>query len=108
MQSETINGQAVEICVIAEDGSELAEGLTAHERELLERIDATLRADAGFKAAHAEAKLVRVDSNRGLADTDEGRFYLRYQHQGGMAEFWGNLADVLTVDIKGGIVGVAG
>jgi hypothetical protein len=34
--------------------------------------------------------------------------YLHYQNKTGMAELWGNFGDVLTVDIKGGIVSVAG
>ena len=106
MQKTTINGQAVEVCVIAADGNEAADGLQQGERELLAKIDAALRADAGFAKACPDARLVRVDSNRGFADRDAGRFYLRYQHKAGMAEFWGNAADVLTVDIKGGTVGV--
>ena len=53
---------------------------------------------------------MRADSNRGLADRDAGRFYLRYRHKGkgGSAEFWGNLADVAKVDMKKGVVGVEG
>jgi len=108
MQQETINGQVGEVCVIAEDGTELAEGFTAKERELLERIDATLKADVGFQTGHPEARLVRIDSNRGMADTDEGRFYLRYEYKGGTAEFWGNAGDTARVDMKKGIVCVAG
>jgi hypothetical protein len=50
---------------------------------------------------------VRVDSNRGLSDRDEGRFYLRYQHTGGMAEFCGNAADATRVNVETGLVGVA-
>jgi hypothetical protein len=106
MQQDNINGQAVEVCVIAAGGTEAAEELQQGERELLEKIDAALRADAGFAKAFPEARLVRVDSNRGQADRDAGRFYLRYQHKAGIAEFWGNLADVLTVDLKGGTIGV--
>lgn len=108
MRSETINGQAAEICVIAADGTELDEGLTPKERDLLERLDAALQADAGFQAAHQGAALVRVDSNRGLADGDEGRFYLRYKHKAGMAEFWGNVGGKARVNLKRGVVCVAG
>lgn len=72
MRHETINGQEAEICVIAADGTEVAEELRPEERGLLERIDTTLRADAGFCAACPGARLVRVDSNRGLGDGEEG------------------------------------
>jgi len=95
MRHETINGQEAEICVIAADGTEVAEALRPDERGLLERIDAALKADAGFCAACPGARLVRVDSNQGLGDREEGRFYLRYQHQGGgITELWGNAADI--------------
>lgn len=108
MQQDKINGQTVEVCVIAEDGSELAEALTATERGLLDRMDAALRADPAFRAEYQDAALVRVDSNRGLGDGDFGRFYLRYRHQGGMAEFWGNVGDAVSVDVENGAVCVEG
>lgn len=110
MRQDNINGQDIEVCIIATDGSELAEDLQPGEREWLAKIDAALRADAGFAKACPKATLERIDSNRGLADRGEGRFYLRYSHQGkgGMAEFWGNTADVASVDIQKGIVSVAG
>ena len=108
MQSETINGQAVEVCIIAENGTELAESLTPAERGLLERMDAALKADAEFQMAHSDAMLVRIESNRGMADVDEGRFYLRYRHKGGMAEFWGNVGSEAGVDFEKGMVWVNG
>lgn len=106
MQKTMINGQDIEAVTIEADGTEAESGLQAREKALLEKIDTALRADADFATVCPEAQLVRVDSNRGLAETDAGRFYLRYQHKGGMAEFWGNVADKLTVDLKGGIVSV--
>jgi hypothetical protein len=42
----------------------------------------------------------RVDEHR------HGRYYLRYRHAAGAAEFWGHVAKALTVDFKKGIVGV--
>ncbi|BBL73236.1 hypothetical protein [Methylomagnum ishizawai] len=105
MRHETIDGQEVEICVISADGTEVEEALRPDERGLLGRIDAALKAHAGFCAAYPGARLVRVDSNRGLGDRDEGRSYLRYQHQGGITELWGNAADGVGVDLERGIVG---
>lgn len=106
MHTDHINGQEAEVCVIAADGTELGEALRPDERALLDRIDAALKADAGFRAACPGARLVRVDSNRGLGDREEGRFYLRYQYQGGgITELWGNAADGVGVDLKLGVVG---
>jgi hypothetical protein len=109
MQKTTINGQDIDAVTIAADGTEAADGLQPSERDLLAKIDAALKADAGFAKACPDARLIRIDSNRGFTDRDAGRFYLRYQHKGkgGMAEFWGNAADTTTVDMKGGIVCVA-
>lgn len=106
MQHDNINGQDIDSVIIAPDGTQATEGLTPVERDLLERIDGLLRMDSGFAEQYPEARLIRIDSNRGLSDRDEGRFYLRYKHIGGMAEFWGNVANVSRVDIENGIVGV--
>jgi hypothetical protein len=102
----TINGQAVEAIIIAADGTEVMEALQPAERDLLAKIDAVLQANPRFRRAYPGARLTRIDSNRGLDKRDEGRFYLRYQHKKGMAEFWGNASDVEGVDIGKGIVGV--
>jgi hypothetical protein len=102
-----INSQDIEAIVIASDGTEVAEELQPGELVLLAKIDVALKADARFAKACPAARLVRVDSNRGLSDRDEGRFYLRYQHTGGMAEFWGNAADATRVNVETGLVGVA-
>ena len=109
MQHDNINGQEIESVIISEDGIELPETIDPKERDLLAKIDTAIRTNGGFIKAFPGAKLVRIDSNRGLADQDEGRFYLRYLHEGkgGVAEFWGNAADVTRVDIDTGFVGVS-
>jgi hypothetical protein len=107
MQKTKINRQDIDAAIIAADGTETAEGLQPDERDLLAKIDAALQADAGFAKACPDARLVRIDSNRGMTDRDAGRFYLRYQHKGGIAEFWGNVADTASVDMGQGLVCVA-
>lgn len=108
MHKDSINGQAIDVAIIAADGTEVADTLKADEKELLAKIDKTLKADPRFQTACPDARLARIDSNRGLADRDEGRFYLRYQHQRGTVEFWGNVADAQKVDMEQGMVAVAG
>ena len=107
MQVESINGQAVDIVIISADGTEAVEKLQQGELELIAKIDTALRTEARFAKACPEARLVRIDSNRGLADREAGRFYLRYQHKGkgsGMAEFWGHVADAAHLDMRHGII----
>lgn len=108
MQNDNINGQTTEVVIIAPDGTEIMEELTPVERCLLEKIDLTLRVNSDFDNTYLKAQLVRIDSNRGLNDRDEGRFYLRYKHIGGMAEFWGNVSDESQVDMERGIICVKG
>jgi len=110
MQKETINGQVIEAIIIAADGTEAADTLQSSERDLLAKFDTALRVDAGFAKAYPEARLIRIDSNRGLADRDEGRFYLRYQHKGKgvTAEFWGNVADSAQINMEQGLIGIPG
>ena len=107
MQQDKINDQDIDVVVIGADGAELQDKLQPDERDWLSRIDAALQSDPQFKATYPAARLMRIDSNRGLTDRDEGRFYLRYQSSSGMAEFWGNVGDTVRVDVDQGIVVVA-
>jgi len=108
MQADNINGQVVDVVVIGADGIEVVEELQQGERVLLAVIDAALQAEARFAKSCPEARLVRVDSNRGLGDREECRFYLRYQHsgKGSFAEYWGHVGDVAHLDMRRGIISV--
>lgn len=70
-------------------------------------VDAALRADASFQAAYLGAVLERIDSMRGVAETRNGRYYLRYRYGGGVTEFWGHAGKQAKINFKKGIVGVA-
>jgi len=108
MQTDNINGQAVDVVIIGADGIEVVEALQQGECELLSRIDTALQAEARFSKSCPEARLVRIDSNRGFGDREECRFYLRYQHsgKGGFAEYWGHVGDVAHLDMRRGIISV--
>jgi len=105
MITATIHGQAVEVEVIEADGSS-GTALDQDELDLIAALDARLREHPGFARAYAGARLTRVDTNRMLRDTEEGRFYLRYHHDGGDIEFWGHTAEAPVVDLERGIVAV--
>lgn len=108
MTTQTLNGAAVEIAVIAADGkTDPAAALDARETATVEAVDAALRATASFRAAYPQAALVRVESMRGIDEKRDGRYYLRYKHAGGMIEFWGHVSRELKIDFKKGVVGVA-
>ncbi|WP_125468807.1 hypothetical protein [Methylomagnum ishizawai] len=91
-----VEAGSVETCVISADGTEVEEALRPDERGLLERIDAALKAHAGFCAAYPGAPLVRADSNHEL----------RYQHQGGITQLWarsnGQARSGFLVDVRSG------
>jgi len=60
-----------------------------------------------FRTAYPGATLVRVDSMRGVDEHRNGRYYLRYQWQGGRTEMWGHVSrKTPSVDCKKGVVGV--
>lgn len=105
MTSATINGQTVDVEVIESDGSSGA-SLTHAEHALVTALDTYIRAHAAFVAAYPDARLVRVDSNRVLEDTEEGRIYLRYRHRGGVTELWGHRAGAASLDLERGIATV--
>jgi hypothetical protein len=79
---------------------------TPREVATVEAVDATLKHNAEFTAAYPGARLGCIDSMRGVNEHRHGRYYLRYQHAGGMAEFWGHVAKTPTFDFKKGVVGV--
>ena len=107
MKTQTINGAAVEIAVIAADGkTDPAATLDARETATVEAVDQALRATTSFQTAYPQAALVRVESMRGIDEKRNGRYYLRYQHEGGTTEFWGHIAKQLKIDVKKGVMGV--
>jgi hypothetical protein len=70
--------------------------------------DRTLKSNPKFQAAYPNAKLIRIDSNRGIKESEAGRFYLRYQYDKGITEFWGHHARSTYVDCDQGLVGISG
>ena len=52
-------------------------------------MDTFLKANAEFQAAYPGAKLERVESNRGVEERHQGRYYLRYHHDGGATGYPG-------------------
>ncbi|MEJ2288139.1 MAG: hypothetical protein P8Y02_05730 [Deinococcales bacterium] len=105
MISATINDQQVDVEII-EAGGTSGTALEQAELDLIAAIDSRLREHDAFGQTYPRARLTRVDSNRMLQDTEEGRFYLRYHHDGGEAEFWGHVAETPAVDFERGIVAV--
>ena len=97
----------VEVQIISEDGNIIYQELLPDEIATIESLDRTLKADLGFQSAYPNAKLVRIDSSRGVQDSDAGRYYLRYQHDNGVTEFWGHRENKAYVDCEQGLVGVA-
>jgi hypothetical protein len=107
MSKLVINGEEVEVIVFAADGTEDASTtLTHRELATAEAVDAALRANSEFKASYPDARLTRIESMRGVDEHREGRYYFRYRHASGVAEFWGHLAHEPKFDFKKGIVGV--
>lgn len=105
MIAATVNGQAVDVEIIEADGSS-GTALEQGELDLISAIDARLREHPSFARAYPGAQLTRVDSNRMLQDTEEGRFYLRYHHASGDAEFWGHRAETPVLDLERGIIAI--
>ena len=105
MITATINDQQVDVEIIETDGSS-GTALEQAELSLITAIDAHLREHPDFAKAYPGAQLTRVESNRMLQDSEEGRFYFRYRHDGGETEFWGHLAMAPALDFERGIVTV--
>ena len=106
MRQQTLNGQAAEVAIIAADGATLDEPLTPREAWTVQAVNAVLKQNAEFQAAYPGATLVRVESNRGVAENRQGRYYLRYRYDKGTTEFWGYLSRQPTFDFRKGIVGI--
>jgi hypothetical protein len=108
MKAPLLNGQdGVDIQIIAEDGTPLNVDLLPDEAVTFERIDRTLKSNPAFQTAYPNAKLTRIDLNRGIQENEAGRYYLRYQYDSGVTEFWGHYASDIYVDCDQGLVGVA-
>ena len=101
-----INGADTECRVDNPDGTDGGSSLTPREVAVVEAVDAFLRANAAFSSAYLSARLALVESNRMLDESRRGRFYLRYQHAGGVTEFWGHVSHKPSLDFKAGVVGV--
>ena len=106
MTQQLLNGQSAEVAIIAADGATLTETLTPREAWTVEAVDAFLKQNAEFQAAYPGATLMRVESNRGVQENRQGRYYLRYHHDGGATEFWGHLSAKPKFDFKKGVVGI--
>ena len=102
-----INGQdEIDVQVIAEDGTTADLDLLPEEVVAFESLDRTLKAHPVFQSTYPNAKLIRIDSNRGLQESEVGRYYLRYKYAAGITEFWGHHASTAYVDCDQGLVGI--
>lgn len=107
MSRQTINGEEVEVMVMAADGTTTEETLTSREVWTVQAVDSFLRGNPEFQAAYPGAHLERVESNRGVKENRQGRYYLRYRYGTGAAtEFWGYLSPRPKFDFRKGVVGV--
>jgi hypothetical protein len=108
MKRQLPNGpDEIDILIIAEDGTSLNQDLLPDEVVTFEGLDHTLKSNPEFQAAYPNAKLIRIDSNRGIKEDEAGRYYLRYQHDKGITEFWGHHASITYIDCDQGLVGIA-
>ena len=108
MKAQILNGQdGVEVQIIAEDGTPLNVDLLPNEVLTFERIDRTLKSNPVFQSAYPNARLIRIDSNRGIKEDEAGRYYLRYQYDSGITEFWGHYTSSTYIDCDQGLVGIA-
>lgn len=106
MSQQTINSQTVEVAIIATDGTTLDDILTPRETWTVQAVDAFLKGNTEFQAAYPGAQLERVESNRGVQENRQGRYYLRYRYATGVTEFWGYVSTKPTFNFKKGVVGV--
>ena len=108
MKRQLINGQnGIDLQIIAEDGTALNADLQPDEVVTFERLNRTLKSDPAFKTTYPNAKLTRIDLNRGIKADEAGRYYLRYQYDAGITEFWGHSASSTYIDCDQGLVGIA-
>jgi hypothetical protein len=109
MKRRLMNGQDdIDVVIISEDGTSLNLDLLPNEVIAFESLDRALKSNPKFQAAYPNAKLIRIDSNRGIKESDAGRFYLRYHYDKGITEFWGHHAKRAYVDCDQGLVGIPG
>ena len=109
MKRQLPNGQnEIDVQIIAEDGTSLNQDLLPNEAIFFDSLDRALKANPEFQAAYPNAKLIRIDSNRGIKEDEAGRYYLRYQYDKGITEFWGHHARSTYVDCDQGLVGIPG
>lgn len=80
--------------------------LDAHELEVVETADTTLRINEEFRASYRDARLDRVESMRGVDEHRHGRYYLRYRHAGGITEFWAHIGHGPKIDFTKGSVAI--
>jgi hypothetical protein len=107
MKRQLINElDGIDIQIIDANGTALNLDLLANEVATLESLDRTLKSDPVFQTAYPNAKLIRIDSNRGIKEDEAGRYYLRYQYDSGITEFWGHYASSTYVDCDQGLVGI--
>jgi hypothetical protein len=107
MSQQPINGALVEVVVVAADGTSSDAPLTPRELWTIAAVDTALQTNVEFTAAYPRARLARVDAMRGVEEHRNGRYYLRYQWQQGVTEFWGHVSrKTPTFDCKKGVVGV--
>ena len=79
MPSEvTINAASVQATVYDANTQELNEALRPDELAVIRAADKLLKADPQLKASDPRAVLERIESYRGVGDTEHGRYYLRY------------------------------
>jgi hypothetical protein len=107
MKRQLLNGQdEIDVVIIAEDGTSLNQDLLPNEAIVFESLDRALKSNQEFQAAYPNAKLIRIDSNRGIKESEAGRYYLRYHYDKGLTEFWGHHASITYVDCDQGLVGI--
>ena len=95
---------SVDINVIREDGS--SGTATDRQQVLLDAAQKVLQADGHFQALKGPV-LSRAEVNEGLADTQQGYLYLRYDVPGAVPqEFWVHVGKADRVAWKSGNVTV--
>ena len=93
---------SVDIQVMREDGS--TGTATDKQRALLDAAQRVLQADSHFQALK-EATLSRAEVNEGVAETEQGYLYLRYDVPGQVPqEFWAHWGRADHVAWKSGSV----
>jgi hypothetical protein len=103
-----MNLENVKAKVIASDGKLQEAALTTREQAILGALDSALHSSSEFLIEIPDAILEHVESMRGIIETDDGRFYLRYKTgQNPLPiEFWGCVAKTPSIDWAMGYVRV--